>query len=252
MPFAAVMLREGKSYRRARFEAGLEALGYSIEKNYRRDPRPDDVVVLWNRSRGHESIAQIYERTNAKVLIAENGYLPGEEKTFALAMSKHNGAGFWPRGENPRFDIPMAPWRQDGEHVLVLMQRGIGSIGVAQPTQWKGGMLARLARMTKRPVRVRMHPGIHGDRRPLEEDLRGAWCCVTWGSGAGIKAIVAGVPVFHAFSQWIGAPGALPLQGADIEAPFVGDRTLLARAVSWAQWTKTEITDGTAFRALLG
>lgn len=245
------MLREGKSYRRDRFEAGLEAVGFSIEKNYRRAPNRDDVVVLWNRSRGHEGIAQIYERAGARVVIAENGYLPGTEKTFALALGKHNGAGFWPRGDGPRFDIPMAPWRADGDHVLVLLQRGIGTIGVAQPAQWKGAVLARLSRVTKRPIRVRIHPGVH-HRRALEDDLAGAWCCVTWGSGAGIKAIVAGIPVFHALPNWIGAPGASPLHGEDIEDPYIGERALFARAVSWAQWTMTEVEHGTAFRALLG
>jgi hypothetical protein len=36
---------------------------------------------------------------------------------------------------------------------------------------------------------------------------------VTWGSGAGIKAMQAGIPVFHEFEQWIGGPGAARLDG---------------------------------------
>lgn len=244
------MLREGLSYRRDAFAEGLRVLGYQLESRCPRDPKPGDVLVLWNRNRGFESTAEQWERAGATLVIAENGYVPRHEKQFALSLSRHNGAGWTPIGEAPRFEIPMKPWRQDGEHILILPQRGIGSPGVAMPQRWERLTVAKLAKLTKRPVRVRRHPG-QRDARPLEADLDGVWLAITWGSGAGVKALFHGVPVLHDFPEWIARSGALPFHPDSIEVPWTGDRTELQRNISWAQWGLSEIASGRAFEALL-
>jgi hypothetical protein len=68
---------------------------------------------------------------------------------------------------------------------------------------------------------------------------------VTWGSGAGIKSIVAGIPVFHEMPNWIGAPAA-KLGLDDIEQPFLGDRQPMLNRLAWAQWDLDEIASGEA------
>jgi hypothetical protein len=73
---------------------------------------------------------------------------------------------------------------------------------------------------------------------------------VTWASGAGIKALLAGVPVFHEFDRWIGAPAAARLAG-DIESCNIPSRGELWRRVSWAQWSLAEIGSGEGFDRLL-
>ena len=82
-------------------------------------------------------------------------------------------------------------------------------------------VLGTVRTMTKRPVAFRRHPGQRGNPEP---DFSNVWACVTWGSGAGIKALAAGIPVFNCFEHWIGKTAATPLIGADLEKPFVGDR----------------------------
>ena len=104
--------------------------------------------------------------------------------------------------------------------------------------------------MTDRPIRVRRHPGLH-NTRPLEDDLLNAWACVTWGSGAGIKALAAGIPVYYEMEHWIGADGAQPTRGADIEHPVMGNRQSMLSRVSWAQWAAEEIQSGEALAVLL-
>lgn len=245
------MIRRTGSYRADAFAAGLERLGYAMTKHYERHPNPDDLLLLWNRSRGFEAVAQTYERAGATVLITENGYIgqpAGGGKWYALARGKHNGAGRWHIGDQPRFDIPMQPWRNGGDHVLVLPQRGIGSPGVAMPHDWVRQVTARLHQVTTRPIRVRKHPGAaKSDPTP---DLVGAHCAVTWGSGAAIKAIFAGVPAFHDMPDWIGAPAALRLSG-NIETCYRGPRDELLRRISWAQFSLAEIESGEAFRWVL-
>lgn len=250
---AAVLLRAHDHYKAEVFAEGLRRHGFETEQRWQRAPRPQDVLLIWNRTRGNEPIAQIYERAGARVLIAENGFTPpAAGKRYALFLDHHNGAGRWFVGDRVRHPIPDQPWRSSGRHVLVLPQRGIGEQGIAMPSTWGRGVLDRLARCTDRPVVFRPHPGHrkNGQRDTLPDDLSGAHCVVTWGSGAAIKALRAGIPAFHEFEQWIGAPGAARLDG-QVEACHTPDRELLWTRISWAQWELEEIRSGEAFDGLL-
>lgn len=252
-PRVAVMLRTGDHYKANVFCEGLRRHGFVIDQKWKRAPRPEDAILLWNRTRAWEAIADIYERAGARVIVAENGYTrPEHGKFYALALDRHNGAGRWLVGDRPRHTIPEQPWRESGEHVLVLPQRGIGSPGVAMPSTWGRDVVKRLQRMTTRPVILRPHPGHkpHPRATTLEEQLRGAHCAVTWGSGAGVKALQAGVPVFHELGRWIAAPAARLLAG-DLEDCDTPDRRLAWTRISWAQWTLEEIESGEAFDGLL-
>lgn len=184
------------------------------------------------------------------MLVCENGYLDrvAKEKFYALALGSHNGAGSWFVGDAPRFEIDERPWRETGSHVLILPQRGIGQHGVAMPNGWPRGIMDRLRRITDRPLLVRKHPGHQRFAQPL--DFSNVWCAVTWGSGAGIKALQAGVPVFHEFDRWIGSAASARLAG-DIEACQTPDRRTLWTRISWAQWKLDEIGSGEAFDRLL-
>lgn len=223
------------------------------------EPRPGDVLVLWNRYDTWDLVAKRFERAGCAVVVAENGYLGREWRDgiwYAISLNRHNGAGSWRLGSESRWDswdVELKPWRTQGDHVLVLPARGIGVPPVVQPGDWLDKALADLKRRTKRPIRVRRHPGTdkpcpvdHG----LLAELEGAHCVVTWGSGAALKAIAAGVPVFHGFPQWIGAGAALP-QSADLEQPFLGDRLPMFRRLAWAMWRLDEIERGEPFAALL-
>jgi hypothetical protein len=233
--------------------AGLSRHGYVCDRQPLAHPRPDDLLVLWNRSPVHEPFARRYERAGARVVIAENGYLPrtpdGSAKYYALALDHHLGAGRWFVGDQPRFPIEDQPWRERrGEHVLVLCQRGIGEPGITMPPQWKRDIAKRLGRITRRPLIIRPHPS--GRDVPLAPDLDRAHCVVTWASGAGIKAIQAGVPVFHDLPEWVGAPAAARL-AHDLEHCQTPDRGTLWRIISWGQWLIAEVESGLAFDRLL-
>jgi hypothetical protein len=253
---AWLAVRDGDHYRRDAFAAGLRAAGCGVRFGLPRDAGDADVLVLWNRyPPGHE-MATAIERRGGTVLVAENGYLGRRwrgEHWFALARSHHNGAGDWMPGGPERWDAlgeTPSPWREGGAEILVLPQRGIGAPGVAMPRSWPADIVAWLRRRTDRPVRVRPHPGRHEAAVPLEQDLERAWCAVTWGSGAAVKALVHGVPVLHAMPRWIGAPAALPV-GPELERRWLGDRLPMLRRMAWAMWRIEEIANGEAFRHLL-
>jgi len=256
MPAAACLFLGRPYYRREEFLSGLARLGYAIAPTPSPRPGADDILLIWNRKGAESAVAARYEAAGARVIVAENGYINGAggEKRYALALGHHNGAGRWPVGGAERFaamGLELKPWRTVGEHVLFLPQRGIGEPGVAQPPGWPSRCFSALCARTARPVRVRQHPG--SDKTEPYIDLDHAHCAVTWGSGAAIKALAYGIPVFHALGPWIGSGAALPLDGADLERPLLDDakRLSMFERLAYAQWTMAEIVSGEAFAWLL-
>lgn len=251
---AACLIRDLPHYRRDAFISGLTKAGFSVSPSASPTPRPDDLLVVWNRYGGVDRTANRYEAVGAQVIVVENGWAGCDQngrQHYAIALHHHNGAGEWHVGEEDRWTplgVETWPWRKTGSHVLVLPQRGIGPPGVAMPLDWVGSVLGRLRAVTDRPVKVRPHPG--KERPPLDQDFTDAWAAVTWGSGAGIKAIIAGIPVFHELESWIGAPAAR-FGISDIESPFLGDRLPMLKRLAWAQWGVDDISAGEPFRWLV-
>lgn len=264
---AYCMVRDQPQYRRHAFLSGLREAGLNVV-SILTDPRPGDVVVTWNRYAHYETEAKRFERGGAAVVVAENGFVGHHEcefrkpyhrngeQLYALALWHHNGAGRWWEGEPGRWrdqGIEIKPWRESGEHVLVLPQRNIGPPGVAMPHGWAERAVQQLSKLTDRPIRVRPHPGNVPTPRPLEKDLAGAWCVATWGSGAALKAVCGGVPAFsEPASPWIGRACSFDL-GADVEQPLMRDdmRERMLDRVAWAQHTVSELASGEPFRQLM-
>lgn len=255
MPSACCLIRHDNHYSRREYAEGLKAAGFTLIDEPRSRPASDDLLVTWNRHGGRDEQARRYEAAGAKVIVTENGWIGKANnggKFYSLCLGQHNGAGQWRVGEADRFpllNVELKPWRERGDYILVLASRGIGSPSVRMPRGWEQDVYRRLKAITKRQVKVRPHPG---DKfAPFEPHIAGAHAVVTWASGAGIKAIAAGIPAFYELKDWIGAPAA-KYGIADIENPFLGDRLPMFRRLAWAQWSAQEISTGEPFRWLLG
>lgn len=257
MPRAAVLLKETPHYRRDAFLSGMRACGYETQYWTLEKIQPDDVLIAWNRYAQAGVEAARFERAGARVIVAENGYLGHDRKgrqLYQIALDYHNGAGRWHVGTKDRFSsigIKLRPWRASGRKILVMPQRIVGNDGVAmpkRPEQWAEDVKRELRQYTDRPVEVRLHPGnVTPKPQPDWNDVHAA---VIWGSTAGLKAIVAGVPCIYLMKSWIGAPAArFGLE--HIEDPWMGDRMPMLRRVAWSQWTVEEIETGAPLAQLL-
>jgi hypothetical protein len=250
---AFVLIRDLPHYRRDAFSVGLKAAGYAVEFDVPRMFHESDVLVIWNRYYEYDSHAVRAEKAGATVLIAENGYLGTEwrgERWYSLSRSHHNGAGDWQPGGAERWDgwnVELPALRTGGREYVVLPQRGIGPAGVAMPNGWECVAADWLRQKTSRPIRIRHHPGA-GTGTPLEEDLAQARGVVTWGSGAALKALLLGIPSFHALPNWIGAPASRFIDG-DL-TPLPDNRLAMFRRLAWAMWTLDELRSGEPFRRL--
>lgn len=266
---ASCLIRDPGHYGRPIVLAGLKKVGFDLVPHIH-DPRAGDLLVIWNRyGRGDQEAAR-FERAGAAVIVVENGYLGHRysahakpfdqhgEQLYAMALWHHNGAGGWAVGEPGRWreqGIEVRPWRTGGDYVLVLPQRGIGPRGVAMPREWPEKAVRRLQAMTERRVRVRSHPGNVPAVRSLERDLEGAWCAVTWGSCAALRAICYGVSVLSEFPQWIGRSACVSRDWAIEQvgryADILDARDRMLDRLAWAQWSTSEIATGEPFIALM-
>jgi len=243
---AVINLKESLHYRRDAFEKGLIANGYKIVPSIAR-PNPDDLIVVWNRFGHGDTLAKDFESFGAKVLVAENGYMGKEfqdKKWFAVSRDHHNGAGRWPCSNGDRwkkYGFELKPYRIGGSEFVALPQRGIGPQGVAMPRDWD----------LRIPVkcRVRRHPGVH-DCIPLLDDLSKAKAVITWASGAAIKAMAEGIPVFYELEKWIARDGATHISKADFTSPQQPDRQSAFEEIFDAMWTLDEIESGEAISKL--
>jgi len=255
MPDAQVMVRDSPHYRRESFVSGLAANGFSVTFSPIQNPTVDDLLLVWCRYGETHAEACRFERAGARVIVAENGYLGRDwrgDLWYALAHNWHAGHGRinvgGPERARAMFDEPEA-WAPGKGPAVILGQRGIGSPPVAAPHGWAQRVMRELYSARIDHV-YREHPGAKHDTVGLLAQLHGSRFAVAWSSGALLKSILHGTPVYHGLPNWIGADAAAPYS-LPLPAPFLGDRWAMLQRLSWAQWRLSEIASGDAFNHLL-
>lgn len=259
------LTRRDICYRHDAFTAGLRAVGFEVRSGTPQG-RPGDVLLIWNRYSTYHELATKFEASGGTVLVAENGYLgPGgisphsldPRQWYALGRGAHNDEKAIPKGGSERWaalGVDLKPWRADGEHILVCPNRSFGTPGRIMPPNWANETCARLRKLTRREIRLRPHPGNNAPKKPLAEDLAGAWACVIWQSSAGVHALVAGVPVICLSPAWIckrAADAHLECVEKVDDRGGLQTREQALQRLAWGQWHLSEIEDGTAFDHLL-
>lgn len=256
MPRAFCLIRGDPLYRRWAFEQGLRNAGFDVHGAARGTPNRDDILVIWNRYGRFAIEAQAFERIGARVIVAENGVFGRDWRgnhwySLALGYPAALGGQYLPLGSS-RWDswaVDICGWRNGGNEVIVLAQRGIGPTGRASPPDWHRRAAEWLRKTTNRPIRIREHPG-EKPAKPLDEDLADAHCVVTWASNAALKALLLGVPVFAGYPGWCGADAALPY-GSNIEEPNRLGRESVLRRLAWTTYNIDELATGIPFESLL-
>ena len=230
--------------------AGARRLGDVVIGPPGRDAGPDDVLICWSPFLGTDRLAafRAIKAAGGRAIVMENGWLSpiGPRRFCQVALDGWNGEGRFPPGGADRWrgwGVPLQEWKRGGEHVLVLGQKrkGADQDFRRMPDGWEYS----LALPTRRPVVRRTR----GSAVPLEEQLRDAWCTVTWTSTAAVKGLVAGVPAFYCGPTLI--CHELCRRGTDVDHPAYPDREPVFERLAWCQWTPEEIATGEPFARLL-
>lgn len=252
---AMSQIRKDPCYRHDAFLNGLRKAGYSVTTSGH-PKAPEDLLVIWNRYGGAEIMANTWEREGGTVLVCENGYI-GQDKNghqlYAISAHGHNGSGWWVHLGSDRFSalgVELKPWKEPTEngHLLICGQRGIGTKLMASPSNWHDQAAKKLRMLTKRPVKIRLHPGNQPAKTKLDADLEGAHACVIWSSSSGVKALANGYPVFFDAPHWIcsmaGHRVGDPVENVNRDSVL---RELAMFRMAEAQWTVAEIASGEPF-----
>jgi len=166
---------------------------------------------------------------------------------------------------------PDIAWKEDGEYILVCMQKvGDASLRGADVFAWTKDTVDQIRKHTNRKIVVRPHPlyrkaeqqnklketvlrvsDVHwqeADLRepgfiPIAEQLKKAWCTVTYSSGTGIDAVINGVPnvacdtgsmVYDVSTKDV----------SEIENPYRGKKKQWTNKIAHCQWSIEEFESG--------
>lgn len=169
-----------------------------------------------------------------------------------------------------RKEITVKPWRKEGNHIVLLMQRGKEgwSMTNLNRIKWANETIAELRKHTDRHIVVRPHPTANPFQPeelidpinnisfsnskivPMEDDMANAWASVVFSSGSSVGSIISGVPVFvsdHRCAVWQLANKDL----SQIENPNIPDREQWFNDSAYTMWNMDEMREGLYWKHLI-
>ena len=177
--------------------------------------------------------------------------------------NKNSTDAKWKQISNIFPALKLQPWRQNGNHILLCLQRDGGwSMKGEDLRQWAEDTVKRLRRISDRPILVRPHPRARIDIRnltrytnvyesdsnsSLQQDLRDAWASVFYNSSSSVASILAGVPVFAHDPDCV-AWSVANNNINNIEDPSMPEREQWLWDLSACHWSDEESRDGTIYR----
>jgi hypothetical protein len=238
-----------------------------------------DVAVIWSllwagRMRKNQQVWQRFKTLRRPVIVIEVGNLL-RGQTWRIGINGVNlDSAYQPIGNSSdradKLGMCLHPWRNDGEHIVIAMQRPDSEQwqGRPRPREWAESIIDDIRKISDRPIILRPHPR-HSVRvsranvvisRPeklnntyddydFENCLRGAWAVVNWNSTPGVDAVINGIPAFVGNSS-----RAAPVANHDIreiEHPLRPDRQQWFNDLAHTEWTIDEIRQGVPINLFL-
>lgn len=163
--------------------------------------------------------------------------------------------------------IRLKPYRNNGEHILICLQRNGGwSMQGLDTVQWLGDTVSKIRQYSpKRPIIIRGHPGDKKTKpsfklnspnirisvnEKLIDDLKNAWATVVYNSSPSVASLIEGIPVF------LTDPTPQNSQSYDmantdlrsIENPVMLDRQSWVERLAMCHWNFDELKSGEAWK----
>jgi hypothetical protein len=164
-------------------------------------------------------------------------------------------------------NINLKPWRIEGNHILICLQRHGGwSMGGVSVQTWLDQTIAQIRQHSrKRPIIVRTHPGdkkiksilkinhknVHVSvNERLIDDLRNAWATVVYNSSPSVASLIEGVPVFitDPVPQHSQTYGVANTDISLLENPEMTDRQPWIERIAMCHWNFNELRSGEAWQ----
>lgn len=240
-------------------DAGF-VLGYTLEDNFRKK--------IINQLRLYK-IPQIFVDSN----ILHYNRKEHEWHRYSLnSVYPNDGIYFFENLDRNKWDlyskwhnVTLTPWRQTGDHILVLCQRpkGWNMFGNDQDL-WLDKIISRLIKWAPgRKIVIRMHPGdgsrfkqiekiqkrwknyiTISEKENIKEDLVNCWCAVGYNSTPNVVAAIEGVPVYLEDPTHSWASDVAFTDLSMISNPPLPDRSEWLHKISNIHWSNEEVKTG--------
>lgn len=222
-----------------------------------------DVAVIWSmlwqgRMSGNRDVWQRYRQQNRPVIVLEVGSII-RNQTWRIGI---NGCYQWDHfciGDRPRQLIPLRDWRSQGDYVIIACQRTDSQQwqGPTDRNLWLRSMVAQIRQHTQRDIIVRPHPrqsisvppgvrvsepkALAGtyDEFDYDQLLSRAHAVINPNSGAGLRAIIQGVPVVSVAESLCHPVSITDL--SQIESISCPDRSEWFGRLGWTEWQLEEV-----------
>lgn len=173
----------------------------------------------------------------------------------------------WQKIKND-LNIEVKPWRKEGNHILICLQRNGGwSMGGLPVMQWLNNAITKIQNHTSRPIIVRAHPGDKRSREYLKvnkpgvristnpsilQDFKKCHAVVTFNSSPGVAAAVEGIPIFvtDPTPQMSQAHDVANTDLAKINEPDMFEREKWLEKISMCHFNYDDLRNGTAWNII--
>lgn len=255
------------------FQQGLQKLGLEYKEN----DKDADVAVIWSmvwsgRMKKNQAVWQQFRESGRPVIVLEVGTLR-RGHTWKMGVNGLGRDAFFGHGldiQRPQnLSLNLLPWRSNGKHIVVAMQREDSEQWVGQPDMciWLEKTVRTLRENSNREIVVRNHPrknvqlplncryqsplSVPGtyDDYDFRDCIKHAWAVVNWNSGPGVQSVLSGVPVFVGPNSLASPMGNYDL--TQIENPMMPDRARWLIDISHTEWMLHEISEGIPINRLL-
>lgn len=160
--------------------------------------------------------------------------------------------------------IDLKPWRNDGNHILICLQRNGGwSMKGLSVVDFFHQTVTEIRKYSNRPIVVRTHPGdkksilyanqLKGknvtlsQNKLLTEDFRQAWASVVYNSSPSVASIIEGIPCFVLDPEYSQSASVANLDLNKIENPDMPERLDWVRKLAQCHWNLEELKTGDAW-----
>jgi len=274
----------------ANFLAGVKAAGDEAIAHRSMDVIPCDVALIQGFVHEHGKTAphlvlrrnavEQQKRNNKRSLIVDSNLFlyadPGNTKqylrysfdgvfpTTGFYFDKDVDPNRWKKISKD-LGIVLKPYRSQGKHILICLQRNGGWSMRGLPVQkWLDETIVKIRQYTDRMIVIRPHPGDKKVRQYLRvthpntvisrkprfiDDLQNAWATVVHNSSPSVASIIEGVPAFltdpqpeHSQSKEVAN-----LDISRINDPLLFDREKWIEKLAMCHWNFNELKSGEAW-----
>ena len=273
------------------FLAGVQKTGDTAIAHQGMNALPCDVALIQGfvhehgKTAAHLQLRQdaidLQKKTNRRSLIVDSNLFlyadPGNTKTYLRysfdGVFPTTGFYFDTDVDPTRWtkiskdlNISLKPWRTQGDHILICLQRHGGwSMSGLGVQQWLDQTITKIRQHSrKRQLVVRTHPGdkkiksilkIYGKgihlstNERLSDDLKNAWATVVYNSSPSVASLIEGVPAFvtDPIPQHSQTHGVANTDLSRLENPEMTDRQAWVEKISMCHWNFNELKSGEAW-----